>query len=707
MPELISPASSPEAAIAAVQSGADAVCLTPVLISEGEQMSGNTGFTAANLKTAATYCRIRGIKTYLELDGLPADGDLIKYEKLIRYACRLGMDAIIVSDLGLARMVQQIAPDMPLHSGRKLNVHNLSAVRTLKNLGFKRVTLAPELEKRQIDFIALSKEDVELAISVHGPVCMAFGGLCNMASMVDGADSAAFECTGRCSRPHGYGSLANEYPLMLKELCLLDRVTELKRLAALRIESVRSRPEYIAAVTHCYRKALDDNPDPGCKEVLARLSSRGGLREGGYAGERGGNVIGTATEPDAELLKRFRSMYRHGERQCIKVQFFAQARRGEPFQLAVQDEEGRTFRETGPVPERVPGQGMPPAQVRTALYNLQDTPYICTGAKVHVQSGLQLTIDQIMETRDRLLETLAEARSEALPKREEEIHPGLKYVNRKERPIVTVSVTRAAQLSPDLLALRPAIIYIPLSEFSSAPERIRPFLNRGADICVRFPDIIYDSELPGVRLELLGAYKMGVRQALISNVGHIELANYCGFEVIRADWGLHARNSGDLRELKQMGFKSAAVSFDLSARQIRELSKSIDCEMLVYGRVPLMVTDICIIKNRAGGRCACDSPAHVTDGEAGVYPVLRTEGCRNTVFSAAKLFLGNRVASYQKLGLWAARLSFTTENARECVQTLERYTRGSNYEPNGHNTGRYFPEDDEYRRRLFDWKKRK
>lgn len=160
-----------------------------------------------------------------------------------------------------------------------------------------------------------------------------------------------------------------------------------------------------------------------------------------------------------------------------------------------------------------------------------------------------------------------------------------------------------------------------------------------------------------------------------------------GFRV-HGDTGLNVYNSHCMRTLKDKGLASAALSYEISFKQVREISKAVDAELVVYGRMPLMTTDRCVIKE-ASGRCSCENPIELLDKRGAAYPVLRTEGCGNTIYSPTKLFFGNSRRVYQTLGLWAARLAFTTENAGECVQVMERYLGRGHYEPTGKTRGLY------------------
>jgi putative protease len=174
---------------------------------------------------------------------------------------------------------------------------------------------------------------------------------------------------------------------------------------------------------------------------------------------------------------------------------------------------------------------------------------------------------------------------------------------------------------------------------------------------------------------------------VLGSLGLVPAAAQAGM-VIRGDLGLNITNSWAMERLSQVGFASMTASFQLSSQQIKSLSKTVDTEMLVYGRVPVMVTEQCLIRNSAG-RCACTTPTTMSDPFGSVYPVVKEFGCRNTVYDGKKIFLADRPEAYEALGLWAARLMFTTENPKQCVDIARRYQNENRYSPNNISRGLY------------------
>ncbi|MFB0919476.1 MAG: U32 family peptidase, partial [Oscillospiraceae bacterium] len=154
-------------------------------------------------------------------------------------------------------------------------------------------------------------------------------------------------------------------------------------------------------------------------------------------------------------------------------------------------------------------------------------------------------------------------------------------------------------------------------------------------------------------------------------------------------FGLNAYNSDTLQVLNAAGLLSATASFELRLSQIRDMHKPINTEIIAYGRLPLMVSDQCIIKNSAGA-CNCQNAISLSDRTGQLFPVVKESGCRNVILNAHKLFLGDRKRDLESCGLWGIRLLFTNEGPEECVRIADSFLGKTDYAPNGLTRGLYY-----------------
>ena len=168
-----------------------------------------------------------------------------------------------------------------------------------------------------------------------------------------------------------------------------------------------------------------------------------------------------------------------------------------------------------------------------------------------------------------------------------------------------------------------------------------------------------------------------------------KIAKAAGFAV-RGDFGLNIYNSRSMQYLRAQGVDSQLLSFELTLPQIRDISKAVPSEVLVYGRLPLMLMENCVIKNRTG-TCACDAGVtKLVDRMGEEFPIVKDGGsCRNVLLNGKKLYLLDKLAAFRGMGLWALRLSFTTENAGEVDKVLADWARGGTFEPGSYTRGLY------------------
>ena len=255
-------------------------------------------------------------------------------------------------------------------------------------------------------------------------------------------------------------------------------------------------------------------------------------------------------------------------------------------------------------------------------------------------------------------------------------------------PVLIVQVHQAEQLTQELAALHPAYVYVPVEILDSDFPRLAPFLEQGAQVVAVLPRVITDDQAEDMHAMLSRAAENGVQEALVGNMGHIFVSRRAGMRV-RGDFGLNVFNSFTEEVLQQAGLVSATASFELRVAQIRDLAKSIDTEMIVYGRLPCMITEQCIIRNSAG-RCNCTVPNNLADRRGALFPVLPAFGHRNQIFNAHKLYLADKHEDYEAAGLWGVRLMFTTETPRECVAVTQSYLGLTDYRPNGLTRGLYY-----------------
>lgn len=690
MLELLSPAGSQEALIAAVQNGADAVYLG---FGDFNARRNAKNFSEEEVAAAVSYCHLRGVKVFLTMNTLLTDRELPAAAEHAAKASDMGVDAVLVQDLGVLRMLRQTVPDLPVHASTQMSVHSLDGVKLAADLGISRVVLARELGWRDIEHICLHSP-VEIEVFAHGALCMCYSGQCFFSSVIGGRSGNRGLCAQPCRMKYGWNGKADEYPLSLKDMSLAGHLEQLRKMgvACVKLEGRMKRPEYVAVVTGVYSRAIREGREPTAQELemLRQAFSRDGFTDGYFLGKKGPDMFGIRREEEEpkELFAQARATYENGENRKEPVRMYAMIRAGEAAQVGVEDKEGRVATVSGPTPEAAVNVPLTREKVEGQLARTGGTPFACEKVTAYVEDGLSLPLSALNAMRRSALEQLGEERVRLPERRKTAFKAGVRYENTKNPPAITLCVRTADQISADLLRLRPELIYIPAEEGAAHPDKVELARKMGVEVCAVLPRIFWDTERDAVVRDLKKMQELGVTQALVATPGAIQLARELGF-TLRADYGQGVFNSQTLKELKRLGFISATASFELRLAQIRDISKPIDVEMIAYGRLPLMITENCIVHNHSGQH-TCGNTNQLTDRKGERFPVVKAYGCRNEILNAKKLFLADKQADWGKIGLWAARLQFTTENPAECVRVVERYLGRGNFAPNEITRGLYY-----------------
>ena len=688
--ELLAPAGSMEALRAAVCNGADAVYLGADTFNA--RMNARN-FSAADLQEAVVYCHVRGVKVHLTLNTLVLDREMPRAAELIRLAAACGVDAFIVQDLGVVSLCRQLAPDVPIHASTQMSIHSLEGVMEAAALGCSRVVLARELPAEEIAHIC-KKSPVEIEVFVHGALCMCYSGQCYLSSVIGRRSGNRGQCAQPCRLPYGYGRFeSTRYPLSLKDNCLAGELDELRRMgvASIKIEGRMKRPEYVAIVTRAYRTVLNGGKlTPSDLQELETAFSRQGFTDGYFRGQTGSDMFGRRQEGEdtADLFASARATYEQGEPQRIGVRFYAMIRRGEPAQLAVEDPDGNLCRTRGPVPEQAVYRSLTPQDLEQQLKKTGGTPYLCTAVRSSLDPDLMLPASAINAMRRDVIAELTAKRGRAAPARLNAYDEPPRYDGIAGEPQLTIAVRTAGQITSRMLSMKPTVLYVPLSELAEHPD-LPQRVGVETQLAAILPRVIWSGELAPVARQLRTVYEMGVRQVLTGNLGQLHIARAAGFAV-RGDFGLNIVNSRAMRYLREQGLDSQLLSFELTLPQIRDISKAVPAELLIYGRLPLMLMENCVMKNRTG-ICACQTgTVRLVDRVGEEFPIVKDPGtCRNVLLNGKKLYLLDKKDALRGMGLWALRLQFTTENPGEIDKVLMDYQGRAVFDAGSYTRGLY------------------
>ena len=688
MLELLAPAGSMESLRAAVQNGANAVYLGCGIYNARQ---GAKNFTPQALTEAVKYCHVRDVAVHLTLNTLVSDKETQELVQLIRHAAQSGVDAFIVQDLGVVRLCRQIAPHIPIHGSTQMTIHSLPGVLLCAAWGLSRVVLSRELSREEIRYIC-QNSPIEIEVFGHGALCMCYSGQCYLSAAIGGRSGNRGRCAQPCRQSYGYGRWQNQYPLSLKDSCLVRELKELEQMgvASLKLEGRMKRPEYVAAVTGIYRKALDTHMvTRDMEKTLLDAFNRQGFTQGYYDGNLGGEMFGVRedTRENAAFFKELRQTYETGETPLVPIRFQAVVRPG-LTQLTVIDPQNRVCTAQGPAPEMARVAELTKEVLIARLTKTGGTPYRCVEAAVEIEPGLSLSASAINGLRRDVLNQLTalRARRDVPALGRPERIPN--YRTPQEPPAYNIQVTTKDQITGRLLKMQPNLLYVPLHLLTEDAAFARDLVGK-VRVCPVLPRVVHDGELARLKEQLRSLRALGIREALVGNLGLLLPVRECGMHP-RGDFGLNIYNSAALQSIREMELRSQCLSFEMTLPQIRDAKKGLPCEILAYGRLPLMITENCLIRGRTG-QCTCHlGSAKLVDKTGSEFPVIRDGNtCRSVLLNGKKLYWLDRQEDLARLGLWAVRLYFTTENPQEVDRVLSACRSGEAMDPGACTRGLY------------------
>ncbi|CAN5225103.1 U32 family peptidase [soil metagenome] len=308
VPELLAPAGSLDAVRAALANGADSVYLG------ADRFNARDEGAQLTLDEVAEACRLaheRGRRIYLTLNILLKPSELADALVFLGEAIDRGVDAAIVQDVGLVRLIQAIYPGFEIHGSTQMTVHDVSGARVMVELGIDRVVLARENTLDDIRAIKSAVPELGLETFIHGALCISYSGQCYMSGMISERSANRGSCAQSCRKDYvlddvtSGAELDRGFLISAKDLAATDHLADIADagVACLKVEGRKKRPEYVATVTHGYRTFLDRladgvrTPPPSADvEPLAQIYSRGFT--GGMYGGRAGRDYITRNHPD-------------------------------------------------------------------------------------------------------------------------------------------------------------------------------------------------------------------------------------------------------------------------------------------------------------------------------------------------------------------------------------------------------------------------
>ena len=678
MPELLAPAGSFEGLRAAVQSGANAVYLG---FGTFNARRGAKNFSREEMAQAIAYCRAHGVKTNITFNIVALDRELSEAMEDVRFLSEAGADALIVQDLGVARLIRQCAPELALHASTQMTVHTLDGALAAKEMGFSRVVLSRECTLEEIEKIT-REAGIETEVFVHGALCMCYSGQCYMSAVIGQRSGNRGMCAQPCRLPYTYQDGKKGSPLSLKDLCAAKWIPALTKMgvSSFKIEGRMKRPEYSAVVTKVYADLLHEQRGPTKEEneILRKVFSRDGFTDGYLTGKVDEKMFGTKTDLPLQEVKPLYDeaarRFAEGKEAPLVPITLSCAVSQDGISVTVEDgEHGAAAADLQPV-ERANNRPTTPAMLEKNLVKTGGTPFFVNELKIELPEGLMVPASRINALRREALEKLYARRAQP-PVRGWNVYE-ISQNGHKTFAFqgYNLEIRYLNQITGEMNQNRPHTIYAPLTELAANIDTVEKLAQEGFTLAVQMPRIYTDKEQPEIEQMLKKVQDAGVQIACAMNVGQVILLRRIGFAV-HGGFGLNVCNGAALEALAAQGVTRQTLSFELRTAQLRDIDKPIETEMIVYGYLPLMVFENCAIRRRTG-KCTCQQGiTTLTDRRGETFTLLPEFGCRNTLLNSKPLFLADR-EDLKKSGAAFGRICLTTESPTRASEIWNAYLKG-------------------------------
>lgn len=719
--ELLAPAGSLKTLKAVIHAGADAVYLGGSMF--GARAYANN-FNEEELLEAIRFGHIHGRKIILAVNTLLKEYELGQLYDYLHPYYEAGLDAVIVQDMGVMEFIKTHFPNLPIHTSTQMTITNVEGARLLKEQGVERVVTAREMSLEEIQRIH-DEVGVELESFIHGALCYCYSGQCLFSSIIGGRSGNR----GRCAQPcrlsyevlQGEKSLTGHHAtpiLSLKDMCTLPFLYELADhgVYSFKIEGRMKTPEYAAGVVSIYRKYMDSYLDGSRIPVekkdiraLLELGNRGGFTNGYYYHHNDSDMLSgesaSHNKSEGVLQDNIRREYVDTElKEKIKGKLILNKEC--PAKIEVQYGKIKVSYQGDMV---LVAQNRPLTEevVTEKITKTGNTPFVFENLEVTMDDDIFMPVNQLNQLRRGALEAL----EEALLKPYERTLPELVETSSaetdrqttgnaiKEKQIsgqslsqtsgqqsagssteVRVLIENAEQLPAVLKADFVDTVYLDCMLYTrenlirKLSEDIDRVQASGKKAFYVFPfifrqqtSLFYEKIMPELK-------KLPLDGIMVRSLDEIAFIKEWGNEnwQMVSDSNLYTYSNEAAEYFYRLGMMQDTIPVELNRKEIlrRENSRS---EMIIYGRLPLMITAQCIHKNTLG--CMHQHKVlNLKDRYSVHFPVKNfCPECYNVIYNSLPVCLFKEDATVKKIAPAAVRLSFTTETEEETEQILTIY----------------------------------
>lgn len=663
--EILAPAGSFDSLVAAVRSGADAVYVGGKAFSA---RASAQNFDADELKRAVDYCHIHGVKVYVTINTIVFDDELEKLKRAITEAAEAQVDALIVQNMGVARLASQIAPQLALHASTQMSVHTKAGVQALYEMGFKRVVLSREMSLDEIKKAA--EVPVELEVFVHGALCMCVSGQCYFSAMLGSRSGNRGACAQPCRLPFSVGNQRDGHALSLKDNSLINHLSELELLgvASAKIEGRMKRPEYVSMAVRACREQRDNGfVSEKTAEMLKGVFSRTGFTDGYLTGSRGQSMFGTrrrddVVSADEALFSKIRQSYKD-EIRNISISGCFTAHIGEVPVLEISDGCHNAVVKSDVLCEKAMNKPLSEERVRQQLEKTGGTAYYFERLDVSVDSEGTLPMSALNAMRREALAILDEQRSNVHSYDISDVDLTEVLVPYKQSFSYTRARIPSVKINPAFKECE--LVYVPL--FSATPDILK-LKEQGYKVAVEVPRGMFGIE-DRIEKKLSELKQAGVCDVLCHNIGALYIAKRLGM-TMHGGFGQNLVNTLDMLWAEEYGLKDTELSFELTFERINRLGGKLPRGFISYGRLPLMLCRNCPNKSIGIECSSCKNKSVLKDRRNIPFP-MRCDGNCTEILNSLPLFIAEEEISEVSSSFNILR--FSVENYVETVERIKGF----------------------------------
>ena len=677
---LLSPAGSRESLIAAVQNGADAVYLGGSAFN-ARRFAGN--FSEEELLWAVDYCHARGVAVNVTFNTLLFDKELAAALSYGRFLYEAGVDAAIVQDLGLVRMLHSELPGLVLHASTQMGISDLEGAHVVRDMGLSRVVLAREVPLKAVREICAGA-GIEVEVFAHGAMCMSTSGACLFSSMAGERSGNRGTCAQPCRKRMAVGKRPgpSDYALSLSDLCMLSHVRELADagVACIKLEGRMKRPEYVAAATRAYRAALDGAEERELvrlQEELFSVFNRGGEKTGYYYGDGGITDCVAKAEPEEELLRELRTTYAADTRKQ-PVAVAAELLPGEPARLSLS---------CGGISVKVEGETVQLAEkpqnaerYAAQLQKFGATPFCVESFALTMPENAFLPMGKVNELRRKACDALL-ARLCVRERAVETLHVPEPVRKSDGSGQIMARVRTVEQAEAAFKAGAQEVLLSPVDYGDeTAPRALQKYRDK-AKLLLSLPaSILSRAEHARVAALLHSGLFDG---AEANSLGQIPMIMHLPVRI--AGSTLNALNALSVDQLLSLGVQRVVLSQELTKPQMRDILIKTGGAVTVYGRAEMMQLRHCPVRERQGCQNCTGIAGTLVDEAGRVFPlsnVRQEEGCLIRVLNCSVTDITDLYGTLPPVD--AALLSCyeeSPETVAQCVESARRAAAGAAVKP--------------------------